>query len=150
MCNVCGRTVHTDLMKEEGIESLVTDTDLGLVEIVPKAGEMFDFHNLKQRINTMRDYTVIRMDVVASGDVQEVSFVDHVRTFHSRPHSHKRYKLVTGESGGFVLAENEKLKEILKSGDNGITVVGTVTAFRGKIPILNISDYQIIEERPRI
>jgi len=148
MCNVCGRTVHTDLMKEEGIESLVTDTGLGFVEIVPKAGEVFDFHNLRQRINAMRDYTVAKMDVVVSGEVQEVSFVDHVRTFHSRSRLHKRYRLMAGELNGFILAENEKLKEILKSEDRSITVVGTVTAFRGKIPILNISEYKKTEERP--
>ena len=148
MCNVCGRIVHTDLMKEEGIESLVTDVGLGLVEIVPKAGEMFDFHNLRQRINAMRDYTVTKMEVIASGEVQEVSFVDHVRTFHSRPHSHKRYKLVAGEFSGFILAENEKLREILRSEDRNITIVGIVTAFRGKTPILNISDYKKIGKRP--
>ena len=148
MCNVCGRTVHTDLMKEEGIESLVTDTGLGLIEIVPKAGETFDLHGLRQRINAMRDYVVIKMDVVASGEVQEVSFVDHIRTFHSRPHSHKRYRLMAGEFNGFVLAENEKLKEVLRSADKNVTVVGTITAFRGKMPILHIRDYQKIEKQP--
>ncbi len=148
ICNVCGSFVQRDMVKEEGVKTVVTDVGMGLIEIVPEAGGMFDLHSVRQRINAMRDYTVIRMDVIASGDVQEVTFVDHIRTFHSRPHSHKRYRLIAGEFGGFILAENEKLKEILESENRSITVVGTVTSFRGKIPILNIKEYKETEERP--
>lgn len=151
ICNICGRILYTDLMKEEGIEAIVTNTDLGLVEIVPKTGEMFDLHSVRQRINAMRDYTVSRMEIVASGEVRAVNFVDHARTSHSRPRAHKRYKLTTGEFTGFILFENKKLKEIVEAEDETVTVAGTVAAFRGKTPILHIRDYYSkIEGQPSI
>lgn len=148
ICNRCGRIVYKDLMKEEGIERIVTDTGLGLIEIVPKAGEPFDLHSVRQRINAMREYTVTKIEIVASGQVQAINFVDHTRTFHSRPRAHKRYKLVTGEFSGFILFENDKLKEIVEAGNGTVTVVGTVAAFRGKTPILHIRNYKEIEDLP--
>ncbi len=146
ICGKCERIVQTDLMKEEGVKAVSTDIDLGLIEIIPEEGKMFDLHGVWQRINAMREFEALKMDVVASGEVIEVMLVDHAGTSH--PHPHKRYKLRTGEFTGFVLSVNEKLKEILKSEDRIVAVIGTVTAFRGKIPILYISDYKKIEKQP--
>ncbi len=146
ICSTCGDTLREDLLEEEGVASINTDTDLGLIEVVPAVDKEFDLHDIWQRINAMREYKVLKMDVVASGEVIELSIDYHAGTSH--PHPHKRYKLGAGKYTGFVLTENDVLDRLLRSGDRMVTVIGTVTAFRGRIPILEIRDYQKLEERP--
>jgi copper chaperone CopZ len=146
ICAACEGPLKTDLLKEEGVEIVGTDVDLGLIEIIPKEGKMFELRDLEQRINAMKEYKVIKIDVVTSGEVIELNIDYHAGTAH--PHPHKRYKLMAGESTGFILSENEKLKEILKSGDKNVTVVGTVAAFRGNTPILEIKEFKKLEKQP--
>ena len=146
ICATCGDTLREDLLEEEWVASVITDTDLGLIEVIPAVDKEFDLHDMWQRINAMREYKVLKMDVVASGEVTEVSIDYHAGTSH--PHPHKRYKLGAGKYTGFILSENDVLERLMRSGDRMVTVIGTVTAFRGKVPILEIRDYQKLEERP--
>jgi copper chaperone CopZ len=146
ICAACDGPLQTNVQMEEGVEIVHTDAELGLIEIIPKEGETFELHDVWQRINTLREYKVIKMDVVASGEVIEVEVKYGEDTLY--PETNKRYKLSAGKFSDFVLSENEKLKAMLKSGDRIFTVVGTVTAFRGLTPILNIRDYKKLEERP--
>jgi hypothetical protein len=138
--------MRTDLLDEEGVSIVATEPEIGLIEIIPKDGEVFDLHDIWQRVNAVREYKVLKMDVVASGEIIEVSIDYHAGTSH--PHPHKRYKLGAGKYTGFVLTENDVLDRLLRSGDRMVTAIGTVTAFRGKVPILEIIDYQKLEERP--
>jgi copper chaperone CopZ len=147
ICAGCGVSLTTELKEEAGVEIAETAPYLGLIEIVPKPGEKIDLFDVEQRINAMREYEVLKMDVVASGELNEVQVVYGEDTLY--PEKSKRYRLSAGEYADFVLAENDMLKKMVESGDKVFTVIGTVTAyFRGKTPILEIVDYRKIEERP--
>lgn len=145
-CSQCSRILEADLMKEEGVANVLTDVGLGLIEVIPGEEGIFDLHDIWQRINAMREYEVIKMDVVASGEVVQVTLDDRAGTVHTHPRT--RYKLAVGDFTGFVLSRNERLDDILKSEDRKVIVIGTVSAFRGKVPILHINEYKKIEEQP--
>lgn len=146
ICAACEGPLVTALKEVEGVEIVHTDATLGLIEIVPKANEMLDLYDIERSINSMRDYNLLKMDVVASGAVAAIELTYGEDTLYTQ--TVKRYKLSAGEFADFILSENEKLEEIIKSGDKEVTVIGTVTAFRGKTPILDIRDYKKLEKRP--
>lgn len=107
---------------------------------------MFEIHDLWQRINTLRQYKTVKMDVIATGEIQKAEIVYQAGT--ASPMTHTRYKLSAGKYTGFILAENDMLDNILKSNEKYVTVVGTVTSFRGVVPIMEIVDFVRVEQRP--
>lgn len=149
ICATCETPLKNAILLEEGLKIVATDPAIGLIELVPKEGAAVDLFDIEQRINAMREYKILRMDVVASGKIAAVETVYDLNDADSlNPEKNTRYTLSAGESGSFVLADNDKLAEILKSGDKVITAVGTVTAFWGHIPVLDIRDYKKLEKYP--
>lgn len=147
ICAACGGPLTRDLELEEGVRITYTDVELGLIELVPKEGEKLDLFDVEQRINAMREYEVLKMDIVSTGELSEIELVYGEDTLY--PQSSKRYKLSAGEFADFVLADNENLEKMVKSDGKVFTVIGTITAyFRGKTPILEIQGYREVAERP--
>jgi hypothetical protein len=146
ICATCERPLKDALLLEEGVEITHTDASAGLIEIIPKEGKPFDLMDVEQRINATRGYGVLKMDVVATGKVKAVEMGYGEDTLY--PEKHTRYTLFSGESASFLLSENDKLAEMLRSGDEVFVVVGTVTAFRGNVPILYVDDYKKLEKWP--
>ena len=149
MCAACETPLKNAILLEEGLKIANTDPAIGLIELVPKEGALVDLYDIEQRINAMREYKILRMDVVASGKITAVETVYDLNDADSlNPEKNTRYTLSAGESGSFVLSDNDKLAEILKSGDKAITAVGTVTAFWGHTPVLDIREYKELEKYP--
>ncbi len=146
ICAACGSPLRGDLLEEKGVKTVSIDTDLGLIEIIPVEGKPFDLHDIEQSINAMREYKVLKMEVVASGKIEEVEMGFGEDTLY--PEKSKRYVLSAGKFAGFLLSENDKLTEILKSDGKAFTVIGTIAAFNGKTPILHISDYKKLDSYP--
>lgn len=146
ICETCARPLKEALLLEEGLKIAATDARAGLIELVPEEGATIDLHDIEQRINAMREYGVLRMEVVTTGKIQKTEAAYAEDTIV--PEKNTRYTLSSGESGSFILSENDKLAEILKTGDKNIVAVGTVSAFWGHTPILYIRDYKKLEERP--
>ena len=146
ICAACETPLKDALLLEEGVKIASTDATAGLIELVPKKGVVPDLHDIEQRINAMREYGVLKMDVVASGKIEEVAVSYDEDTLY--PEKSTRYILSAGESGSFVLAENDKLAEILKSGNKAIVVAGSVNAFWGHTPILSVIEYKKLEKLP--
>ncbi len=94
----------------------------------------------------MREYQVLKVEVVASGKIDEIEMGFGEDTLY--PEKNTRYVLSAGKLTGFLISENDKLAEILKSDGKAFTVIGTVGAFRGKTPILYISDYKELDSYP--
>jgi hypothetical protein len=137
--------LRNSILEEEGVEIVATDPTLGLIEIIPKDLKIFDLHDVRQRINAMREYKVLKMDVVATGTLQEVEIEYGQKT--ALPQAVKRHKLSAGPFN-FILSENKNLGEMLESGDVVYSVVGMITAFNAKVPILEIEAYKEIKEMP--
>ena len=82
--------------------------------------------HLEQRVNAMREYEVLKMDVVATGELVEFDVVYGEGSLY--PESSKRYKLSAGEFADIVLANNDMLMKMVESEDKVFTVIGTITA----------------------
>jgi copper chaperone CopZ len=147
ICAACEQPLRNDLLKEEGVEIVSTNPDLGMIEIVPRKLEGFELHDLWSRVNSTREYKVLKMDVVATGKLVDRDITYGQGTFDQE--TAKRYMLLTGKNIRFVLSENENLRKMAKSGDKAFVVVGTVTAFTsGMDPILEVNNYKKLEELP--
>jgi copper chaperone CopZ len=137
------------LLKEEGVADVSIAPEANLIEIIPKEDEMFYLYNIRRDIDAERGYKVVKIDVVASGDVNELgTMYPSTMDMKHRLQPRKQYVLSAGRYTGFVLADNDKLKELLNSGYKSVTVVGTVTAFKAEVPVLSIKDFQQLLERP--
>ena len=146
ICAACATPLKDATLQEEGVKSVITDADAGVIELVSEDGATLDLYDIEQRINALREYEVLKMDVVASGKIKKVEVAYAENTLNAEKSS--RYALSAGASGSFILSENDKLEEILKSGDEAITAVGTVTAFWGHTPILYVKNYVKLEKYP--
>jgi copper chaperone CopZ len=137
--------LQAKIMEEEGVEIVNTEPDLGLIEIIPKNIEMFELHDLWQRINAMREYEIIKMDVVTTGKLQEIEVEYGEET--AFPERVKRYRFVAGPVN-FALSRNAELAQMLRAKDKLYTVVGTITSFNAQVPIMAVNAYKEIEEMP--
>ena len=146
ICATCEKPLLDSLLEEKGVKIGSTDAELGLIEIIPEKGQPFDLHDIKQSINAMREYQVLKVEVVASGKIDEIEMGFGEDTLY--PEKNTRYVLSAGKLTGFLISENDKLAEILKSDGKAFTVIGTVGAFRGKTPILYISDFKKLDSYP--
>ena len=134
-CSKCADHIKEALQKEVNANIVNVDSEMGFVDIVPKENEKFDLYNLGEKISKMGPYTVIKIEIVTSGIVTE-SNVNYGNE------AHKRYTLSAGKHTNFILIEDDKLNELLKSGDKSVTVIGTVSSYDKNIPVLEINDFQ--------
>jgi copper chaperone CopZ len=146
ICATCETPIMNALLDEEGVKIAATDAAVGLIELVPKEGQTFDLLDIEQRINAMREYKVLKMDVVATGKIEPVEMGYGEDTLY--PEKSTRYILSAGESGNFLISENDVLAKILKSDGKAFAVAGTISSFWGNVPILAIRDYKEFEEYP--
>jgi hypothetical protein len=84
--------------------------------------------------------------VVASGEVTELEGGYQADLAH--PQYDKQYKLAAGSFIGFILTPSKVLNSLLESKYGVVTVIGTVTNFKERTPILDIKDFQKLEQRP--
>ena len=141
-CKDCGSYIQDALKKEKNIKDAIVDPDTGIIDIVPKPGKEFEVLNLSDIIGNFGPYVLIKTDVVATGIVKEVT-IDYGKE------KAKRYRLSAGEDTKFILSENDKLDELIKSKDKAVTVIGTITAFvDNKTPILEVSEFEKLEKIP--
>ena len=89
---------------------------------------------------------MLKIDIIASGEIKEIEMGHEENTLY--PETNKRHILTAGKSGNLLLSKNNTLARMLKSGDKAFSVVGTVVAFWGNVPILSIRDYKKLEEYP--
>jgi copper chaperone CopZ len=147
ICAACEQPLRNDLLKEEGVEIVSTNPDLGMIEVIPKEMEAFELHDLWSRVNATREYKVLKMDVVATGKLVDRDITYGQGTFDQE--TVKRYMLLAGKNVRFVLSENENLGKMVKSGDKTFIVMGMITAFTaGMDPILEVNNYKKLEEMP--
>lgn len=146
VCAACERPIRNALAGEEGVKIASTDADVGLIELVPKEGATLDLLDVEQRINAMRGYKVLKIDIVASGKIEEIEMGHQEDSLY--PETHNRHVLAAGQSGSLLLSENDVLAKMLESGSKAFSVVGKVVAFWGNVPILSIRDYKEFEEYP--
>lgn len=141
--------IKESLQQEEGVKIVAERPEVGMIEIVPKPDEYIDLLDIKKRINSRKEFTITRMEVVVSGRI-----VDYVPKYYSDTpyaHTHERYQLIAGKKpypyNTFVLAEGKKLEELEESGYERIVTIGTVTSFYdNRIPILHIMEFKKLEK----
>ncbi|MBD3181593.1 hypothetical protein GF312_04820 [Candidatus Poribacteria bacterium] len=133
------------IMEEEGVEIVNMNPQMGLIEVIPKDIENFELFDLWQNVNNMREYEIIKMDVVATGELQEVEFEYGEES--ATPERVKRYKLYA-KPFDFALSYNPNLAQMLREEDKLYTVVGTITSFNAQVPILEIKSYKEVKEMP--
>jgi len=56
--------------------------------------------------------------------------------------------LTAGSFIGFILSPNKVLNDMLDSKTNPVSVIGTVTNFRERTPILDVKNFQKLEAKP--
>ena len=140
ICATCVSTMENNLRQEENVVSVDGDLGKGVLHVIPKMdGSHISLYNLEQRINNTIHYTVIEMGVVAAGKV--VKFPAEYYIGGQYAYSGDRYKLQAGKTE-FILAKNKKLTELLNSGYKTVSVEGTVTSFRARIPIMEIQSFK--------
>ena len=71
----------------------------------PGTGAAFDLLDIEQRINAMRGYEVLKIDIVASGKIEEIEMGHEEDTLY--PETNKRHILAAGKSGNLLLSKNE-------------------------------------------
>jgi copper chaperone CopZ len=145
ICAACERALKDNILQEEGVQIVNMAPELGLIEVIPKDVEIFELHDLWQRINAMREYKVLKMDAVATGKLQEIEVEYGEET--ASPERIKRYKFSAGPLS-FALSYNPNLAQMLRAKDKIYTVLGTITAFNVKVPILEIKSYKEVKEMP--
>ena len=101
LCATCERPIKNALAMEEGVKIVSTDADTGLIELVPKEGVAFDLLDIEQRINAMRGYEVLKIDIIASGKIKEIEMGHEEDTLY--PETNKRHVLTAGKSGNLLL-----------------------------------------------
>lgn len=141
-----GDSVKTDMSQDPSILGVTIDSKIGLVEIVPKYGVPFDIYNIWHHIDMLKGYKIIKADVVASGEVIEAG--SGYQANIARQQYYKQYRLTAGNFIGFILAPGQTLNNLLDSKNNLVTVVGTVTNFKERMPILDIKYFQKLEQKP--
>jgi hypothetical protein len=139
-------SVKIDMSQEPSVLSIAIDSKLGLVEIMPKDGVSFDIYSIWHHIDMVKGYKIIKADVVASGEVIEAGGGYQANIV--RQQYYKQYKLAAGNFTGFILAPSQTLNNLLDSKSNLVTVVGTVTNFKERMPILDVKYFQKLEQKP--
>jgi len=139
-------SVKADLSQEPGVGTVNADPNTALIEVIPKYDKPFDLYNIWHHVDMLQGYKIIKADVVASGEIVEASAGYQANLGH--PQLNKEYKLIAGNFIDFDLTNNDNLKQILDSKIDLVTVVGTITNFKQRNPILDIRIYQKLEERP--
>jgi hypothetical protein len=128
-----------DLTRIEGVAAVSVNPETEVIKILPKTDEMFILYDVWHRIESEPGYDIVKMDIVASGNLEQINLPQPVSIFRAK--LQERYALVMGRYTGIILADNEKLDEILKSDDKAFTIRGTVTSFRDEIPVVVIKDF---------
>jgi copper chaperone CopZ len=145
-CAICVRRVESALAGERGVASVTADLETGTVVVIPETdGDQIKLVNLISRINGTREYIATEMTVVAEGRAVRLPVKYHEPDLHT--HSHDRYKLQVGNTH-FILSDNEKLHELLESGQERIRAAGTVSAFNDRVPIMAIGVFEEPGDRP--
>ena len=139
-------SIKKDMSEEPGVEAVNIDSAAGVVEVSPQYGKPFDLYNIWHHINMLEGYKIIKADVVASGEITGLEGGYQADLAH--PQYDKQYKLAAGNFIGFILAPSKVLSDLLESKNDVVTVIGTVTNFKERTPILDIKNFQKLEQRP--
>ena len=150
VCATCVRNIKRSIENEEGVAEVSGDWEKNIVAVIPEQDVGWvNLFEIEQRINATRTYTVTKIDVVAVGNVAKYPVEYYTGGLYA--YSGDRYRLQVGDTrkSHFILARNDKLAEMLKSGDKAFTVVGTVSGFfRGRTPVLYVTEYKKLESYP--
>ena len=66
ICATCVREIERALKVEEGVARVTGDLEKGIVAVLPDQGiGWVDLFDLSQRVNSMRNFSVLKMNVVA-------------------------------------------------------------------------------------
>lgn len=146
ICDICGSELKRVLEPEEGVKTVTSVTEKGMIELTAEAGAFLDLYDVEQRVNGTRDFTVMRMEVIVTGTLQKFSVPHFWLT--PDPHPHERYRLLAGktEDEVFILSESAKLDEFLKAGYDRVIINGTVASFSVKTPILAVKGFAQLKE----
>ena len=129
------------------VDEVKADLEKGIVTVKGKPhGQTLNLFDLRKRINSLRDYTVTRMDVTALGHV--VKFPARYYDAREYTHSHDRYKLKIGDmsEAHLLLADNEELHDLMKLGYERIRLLGTVSGTSEGVAVLTMEDFQAVLE----
>ncbi|MFC1718757.1 hypothetical protein ACFL6S_34215, partial [Candidatus Poribacteria bacterium] len=148
VCATCVRQIEKALEVEGGVAQVTGDWEKGIVAVIPDQEiGWVDLLDIKNRINSTRNYSVLKMDVVAVGTVTKSPVEYYVGGLYA--YSGDRYILRTHDARKrhFILAQNEKLDELIEAGHKAARLMGTVTAFsREKVPIMEIGEFQSLDK----
>jgi hypothetical protein len=146
LCDRCGSELERVLAPEEGVKDIVPVTEKAMIELSAKTGAFLDLYDIKQRVNGTRTFTVRRMEVIVTGTIQTFG-VPHFWSSPD-PHPHERYRLLVGKTDdeAFILSEGAKLDELLATGYERVIVVGVLSGFSAKTPVLAIKGFAQLKE----
>ncbi len=141
LCERCERELQRVLEPEEGVNTVTPVTEKRMIELTAEAGAFLDLYDIKKRVNGTRSFSVRRMEVIVTGTLQKFN-VPHFWSSPD-PHPHERYRLLAGKTvdEAFILSEGAKLDELLQEGYERVIVVGVVSGFSTKTPILAIKGF---------
>jgi hypothetical protein len=142
LCERCERReLQRVLEPEEGVNTITPVTEKRMIELTAEAGAFLDLYDIKKRVNGTRSFSVRRMEVIVTGTLQKFN-IPHF-WFSPDPHPHERYRLLAGktEDEAFILSEGAKLDELLQEGYEHVIVVGVVSGFSAKTPILALKGF---------
>jgi hypothetical protein len=139
------KALESNLMTEDGVDKVIVNPQTGTVIVKIKDGKQVSLFNLMNRVNETREksdqfiFRKMKVDAIAHVVKLPITYISTAKESNARD----RYMLQIGNTN-IILAENNMLDNLVKSGYEQVIVSGVVTAFSDAMPIMVIGGFKKI------